>query len=125
MLDIGGFANLVKIRLYLRPKLLTISSKLWLTFMYHLKRKLFWIQITSFGLFIVTVTLTLLQLLGNANPLTRFDEKKPLYNGEEKFDIELSGIDSIEKLIAYVDRLYSVQYANEGNAEFEKRYVNL
>jgi hypothetical protein len=71
-----------------------------------MKRLLYTAQVIFLGLFIFTFVATCLQKLGSSNPLTKLDNKIPVYNNTEEFDPSLSRLNSIDKLVKYCDSLY-------------------
>jgi hypothetical protein len=90
-----------------------------------MKRLLYTAQLVLLGLFVFTFLATCLQKFGNINPLARFDINEPVYNQTEEFDLSLSKINSIEKLVKYCDSLYlGTSFINNQN-EVERDYTNI
>ena len=90
-----------------------------------MKRLLFSSQVVLFGLFNITLLITLFQLSGDLNPLGKLDYKQPAYNKVEEFDASLTRLNSLQKLELYCDSLYSANYCNAETSNYEKCYTDI
>ncbi len=90
-----------------------------------MKRFLYTTQVILFGLFNIALLITVLQVSGDSNPLSKFDQGKPTYNGIEDFDPSLSRLNSLDKLENYCDSLYAVTCCGADKAEFDEDYTSL
>jgi hypothetical protein len=90
-----------------------------------MKRLLYSAQVILFGLFNFTLLVTLLQLSGDLNPLSKFDYKEPVYNHIEEYDPSLSRLNTLYKLEQYCDSLYAGATSAVNSDKFEKNYSYL
>jgi hypothetical protein len=89
------------------------------------KRLLFSVQVVLFGLFSFSLAATILQFSGDSNPLSKFDNKKAVYNSIEAYDPSLSRLNSLEKLEQYCDSLYAEKVFSDPSVEFESTYADI
>src|SRR6185436_4254599 len=82
-------------------------------------------QVVLFGLFNFTLFATILQVFGDSNPLTRLDNKIPVYNNVEEFDPSLSRLNSMDKLVKYCDSLYLETVSTNNAEEVRKDYTDI
>jgi hypothetical protein len=92
-----------------------------------MKKLLFFAQLISLGLFILTLLITLFQFFNDSTPLSKFNYKKPVYNQIEEFDPSLSRLNSLVNLKQYCDSLYNNTVIGDKNASkgFDKEYTDL
>jgi hypothetical protein len=88
-----------------------------------MKRLLYTAQFILFGLFIFSLLATGLQVFGDSNPLTKLDNKAPVYNDIEEFDPSLARLNSIDKLVTYCDSLYLVTDFTNNQEEVKRDYT--
>lgn len=90
-----------------------------------MKRILYTTQVILLGLFSLSLVISLLQLTGSSNPLTKFDRSKSVYNGFEDYDPSLSRLNSLNKLEKYCDSLYVAACCDTNKNEFEEEYTTI
>lgn len=90
-----------------------------------MKKFLYAAQVILAVFFFFTLLLTVFQLLGNRNPLSGFNNKKPEYNGIEEYDPGLSRLNTIKKLEKYCDSLLVATCCPVNSAEFEEQYPKI
>ncbi len=90
-----------------------------------MKRLLYSVQVILFGLFNFTLLATFLQVFGDSNPLTKLDNKIPVYNNLEEYDPSLSRLNSIDKLVKYCDSLYLVTVSTNNEEEIKRDYTDI
>lgn len=90
-----------------------------------MKRLLFTAQYILLGLFIFTLLATGLQALSDSNPLSKLDNKAPVYNNVEEYDPSLSRLNSIDKLVTYCDSLYLVKDFAMNQEEVKRDYTDI
>lgn len=90
-----------------------------------MKRLLYSVQVILFGLFNFSLLATCLQVFGDSNPLTKLDNKYPVYNHHEEYDPSLSRLNSINKLVNYCDSLYLVTVSTNNEDEVKKDYTDI
>lgn len=88
----------------------------------QMKRLLYLLQISILGLFIITLAATAFQLLGTANPLSKYDYDKPENNRVEDFDPSLNRLNSLHKLEKYCDSLIAVTGCTVNSKDYPKKY---
>ncbi len=90
-----------------------------------MKRLLYTAQVILCGLFIFSLLATGLQVLGDSNPLTKLNNKIPVYNNIEDYDPSLSRLNSIDKLVTYCDSLYLVKDFASNQEEVKRDYTDI
>ena len=90
-----------------------------------MKKFLYAAQVILAVFFSVALLLTFFQLLGNRNPLSGFNNKKPEYNGTEEYDPVLSRLNTITKLEKYCDSLLEAANYHVSSPEFEEQYPRI
>ena len=90
-----------------------------------MKRLLYTAQVILFGLFFFSILATGLQIFGASNPLTKFDNKVPVYNNIEEYDPALSRLNSIDKLVMYCDSLYLSLTITINQDEIKRDYSDI
>ena len=90
-----------------------------------MKRLLISAQVLLFSLFILSLIITVFQLSGGFNPLSKFDNKEPVYNHIEDYDPSLLRLNTLNKLGHYCDSLYSETIGTSHAGEFAKEYTEL
>jgi hypothetical protein len=66
-------------------------------------------QALFFGLFIFTLSITILQATGHADGISKFNNRKPVYNGVEEYDASLNRLTSLNQLENYTDSLFTAK----------------
>jgi len=89
------------------------------------RRILFFAKVSLLILFCLSLLGTILQLLGDSNPLIHFDEKNSVYNKVEAYDPSLSRLNSLKKLEQYCDSIYAERVFSGGQDEFERVYTDI
>ncbi len=90
-----------------------------------MKRLLYSSQVILFGLFNFFLFVTCLQVFGDSNPLTKLDNRAPVYNNLEEYDLSLSRLNSIDKLVKYCDSLYLVTVSTNNQDEIKRDYTDI
>jgi hypothetical protein len=90
-----------------------------------MKKLLYPAMVILFGLFSFTLIFFLLQLSGDLNPLTKFDNKNAVNSRSEEFDQSLSRLNTLDKLEDYCDSLYNVQITSGGEGQYEEKFTNI
>jgi hypothetical protein len=89
------------------------------------KRILFTVKTGFLLLFVLSLLATLLQFAGKSNPLTRFNQKPPIFNRVESFDPMLARLNSVQKLEQYCDSVYSERILIDNTTNFERTYTDV
>jgi hypothetical protein len=63
--------------------------------------------------------------LGDSNPLTKLDNKIPVYNQVEEYDPNLSKLNSIDNLVKYCDSIFLVKVSTNNQDEVKKDYAEI
>lgn len=90
-----------------------------------MKKNLFKIQIILFVLFISSFIFSLLQLLGEHNPLKDLGYKPPALTRNERYDSSLLKLSSVSKLVAYCDSMYQDTLGSVSQEHFQRDYTEL
>ena len=91
-----------------------------------MKRKiLLWLQFVFLTLFGLSLVITILQLFGSSNPLTRYDEPKSSYSRKEAFNPSLLRLNSMKKIELYCDSIYAEQALADSIENFESAYTDI
>jgi hypothetical protein len=90
-----------------------------------MKRSIVFLKYIFFACFIITFIFFCLSFLGNKNPFTPLNYKKPLYNNREEFDPSLIRLDNLDKLGDYCDSLFKVTFHKNTLNQNETDYINL
>src|SRR5688572_19438785 len=91
-----------------------------------MRRFLYAFQVVLLGLFIFTISITLVQLLGGQTKLATLNYKQRQYNGVEEYDVSLNRLNTINKFEGYCDSLYTMKAGTTNNpSEADKEYVEL
>jgi len=89
------------------------------------KKLLFSLQFGFFIAFNFTLLLTIYQFTGSSASMQRLGYKEPKYNHIEEFDPALKRLNTLNKLSAYCDSMYSQSIFMDESMQFEKSYPDV
>ena len=90
-----------------------------------MKKLFFLLQLVFFIAFNFFLLLTVYQFAGSRGAMVRLGYKEPRYNHMEEFDPSLTRLNSLNKLVAYCDSMYSENSFADASIQFEKTYPDV